>query len=106
MAMTVAEGPRHPGTGDRHASAGRPTTARRRQSLLACRRLAATATCAWWRASAALRVYPFSFAFAGDSGAWPDPTADAIFGQLVSQMEALRPAPLFFANLGDFAGPG
>jgi hypothetical protein len=50
--------------------------------------------------------HPFSFAIAGDSGAWPDPTADAIFGQLVRQIEALRPAPLFFANLGDFAGPG
>lgn len=23
--------------------------------------------------------YPFSFAIAGDSGAWPDPTAEAIF---------------------------
>src|SRR4051794_1868391 len=51
-------------------------------------------------------AYPFSFAFAGDSGAWPDPTADAIFGRLVRQVEALRPAPVFFANLGDFAGPG
>jgi hypothetical protein len=26
------------------------------------------------------------FAVAGDSGAWPDPTADAIFGQLVRQV--------------------
>jgi hypothetical protein len=50
--------------------------------------------------------YPFSFAFAGDSGAWADPTADGIFGQLVRQMAALDPAPVFFANLGDFAGPG
>jgi hypothetical protein len=50
--------------------------------------------------------YPFSFAFAGDSGAWPDPTADAVFAQLVRQVAALDPAPLFFANLGDFAGPG
>jgi hypothetical protein len=46
------------------------------------------------------------FAVAGDSGAWPDPTADAIFGQLVRQVAALDPLPLFFANLGDFAGPG
>ena len=50
--------------------------------------------------------YPFSFAFAGDSGAWADPTADGIFGQLVRQVEALDPPPVFFANVGDFAGPG
>jgi hypothetical protein len=50
--------------------------------------------------------YPFTFVVAGDSGAWPDPTADAIFGQLLAQTARLRPAPLFFANLGDFAGPG
>ena len=50
--------------------------------------------------------YPFSFVIAGDSGAWPDPTADAIFAQLLKQTAALRPAPVFFANLGDFAGPG
>jgi Calcineurin-like phosphoesterase len=50
--------------------------------------------------------YPFSFVFAGDSGAWPDPTADAIFAQLLRQTGELRPAPVFFANLGDFAGPG
>jgi hypothetical protein len=50
--------------------------------------------------------YPVRFAFAGDSGAWPDPTADAIFGELVRQIGALDPAPAFFANLGDFAGPG
>jgi hypothetical protein len=50
--------------------------------------------------------YPFRFVVAGDSGAWPDPTADAIFGQLVAQTAALTPPPLFFANLGDFAGPG
>jgi hypothetical protein len=50
--------------------------------------------------------YPFSFVVAGDSGAWPDPTADAIFAQLLVQTARLRPAPLFFANLGDFAGPG
>jgi hypothetical protein len=46
------------------------------------------------------------FAVAGDSGAWPDPTAEAIFGQLVHQVAALEPLPVFFANLGDFAGPG
>jgi hypothetical protein len=50
--------------------------------------------------------YPFSFVIAGDSGAWPDPTADAIFSQLLRQTARLRPAPVFFANLGDFAGPG
>jgi hypothetical protein len=50
--------------------------------------------------------YPFSFVIAGDSGAWPDPTADAIFAQLLRQTAELRPAPVFFANLGDFAGPG
>jgi hypothetical protein len=46
------------------------------------------------------------FVVAGDSGAWADPTADAIFGALVSQIAALDPAPAFFVNLGDFAGPG
>jgi hypothetical protein len=50
--------------------------------------------------------YPFRFVVAGDSGAWPDPTADGIFSELVSQIAALDPAPVFFANLGDFAGPG
>jgi hypothetical protein len=50
--------------------------------------------------------YPFRFFVAGDSGAWPDPTADGIFGQLVSQIAALDPPAVFFANLGDFAGPG
>ena len=47
---------------------------------------------------------PFSFVIAGDSGAWPDPTADAIFAQLLRQIAELR--PVFFAHLGDFAGPG
>ena len=51
-------------------------------------------------------VYPFRFAFAGDSGAWADPTADGIFSQLVRQVAAADPPPVFFANLGDFAGPG
>ena len=46
------------------------------------------------------------FVVAGDSGAWADPTADAIFAQLVAQVAELDPPPLFFANLGDFAGPG
>jgi 3',5'-cyclic AMP phosphodiesterase CpdA len=46
------------------------------------------------------------FVVAGDSGAWPDPTADAIFASLVAQVGRLDPAPAFFANLGDFAGPG
>jgi hypothetical protein len=46
------------------------------------------------------------FVVAGDSGAWPDPTADAIFASLVAQVGRLDPRPAFFANLGDFAGPG
>jgi hypothetical protein len=50
--------------------------------------------------------YPFSFVIAGDSGAWPDPTADAILAALLAQAARLRPAPVFLANLGDFAGPG
>jgi hypothetical protein len=49
---------------------------------------------------------PLRFAVAGDSGAWADPTADAIFGALVRQIAEIDPAPVFFANLGDFAGPG
>jgi hypothetical protein len=48
----------------------------------------------------------FSFVIAGDSGAWADPTADAIYSELVAQVAELDPSPLFFANLGDFAGPG
>ena len=56
------------------------------------------------RIGAAEVRYPFTFVFAGDSGAWPDPTADAIFAQLLRQTAELR--PVFFANLGDFAGPG
>jgi hypothetical protein len=58
------------------------------------------------RIGAAEVHYPFSFVMAGDSGAWPDPTADAIFSQLLRQTAELQPAPVFFANLGDFAGPG
>ncbi len=49
---------------------------------------------------------PLTFVVAGDSGAWPDPTADAIYAQLLRQAARLRPPPLFLANLGDFAGPG
>jgi Calcineurin-like phosphoesterase len=58
------------------------------------------------RIAAAAVEYPFSFVIAGDSGAWPDPTADAIFSDLVRQTAALDQPPAFFANLGDFAGPG
>ena len=50
--------------------------------------------------------YPFRFLFAGDSGAWADPTAEAIFGHLMKQIAGFDPPPLFFANVGDFAGPG
>ena len=49
---------------------------------------------------------PFSFVVAGDSGAWPDPTADGIFSQLLAQVSELDPPAVFFAQLGDFAGPG
>lgn len=58
------------------------------------------------RIEAAPAADPVRFVVAGDSGAWPDPTADGIFSQLVRQIAALDPAPAFFANLGDFAGPG
>jgi hypothetical protein len=50
--------------------------------------------------------HPFSFVVAGDSGAWPDPTADGIFVELMAQVSGLDPPPVFFAQLGDFAGPG
>jgi hypothetical protein len=50
--------------------------------------------------------YPFRFIIAGDTAASPNPTGDAIFTQLLRQMEQLDPKPLFFANLGDFSGPG
>jgi Calcineurin-like phosphoesterase len=56
------------------------------------------------RIEAALLEEPLRFAIAGDSGAWADPTADAIFAQIVRQVGELD--PLFFVNLGDFAGPG
>ena len=58
------------------------------------------------RISATPVRYPFSFVVAGDSGAWPDPTAEAIFAALLRQTARLTPSPVFFANLGDFAGPG
>jgi hypothetical protein len=50
--------------------------------------------------------YPFSFVVVGDSGAWPDASADAVLRRLLRRTARLRPAPLFFAHLGDFAGPG
>jgi hypothetical protein len=50
--------------------------------------------------------FPFHFTIAGDTGAFPNPAGDAIFAQLIAQMEQLTPKPLFFANLGDFSGPG
>lgn len=50
--------------------------------------------------------YPLRFVIAGDSGAWPDPTAEGIHAQLIRQVAALSPAPRFLVNLGDFAGPG
>jgi hypothetical protein len=49
---------------------------------------------------------PVRFAIAGDSEAWEDPTARAIFVGLVERIAHLDPAPAFFANLGDFSGPG
>jgi hypothetical protein len=58
------------------------------------------------RIEAAPAREPVRFVVAGDSGAWPDPTADAIFAELVDQIAGLDPAPAFFAQLGDFAGPG
>lgn len=50
--------------------------------------------------------YPFRFVFAGDSGAWADATADGIYSSLMRSVAALDPSPVFFANVGDFAGPG
>jgi hypothetical protein len=58
------------------------------------------------RIGAAPVRYPFSFVIAGDSGAWADPTADGIYRQLLRQVARLAPALVFWANLGDFAGPG
>ena len=56
------------------------------------------------RIAAAPVRFPFTFVIAGDSGAWPNPTADAIYAQLLRQAAALD--PVFLVNLGDFAGPG
>src|SRR5215218_1978167 len=56
------------------------------------------------RIEAAPVAYPFSFVAVGDSGAWPDPTADGIFRQLLAQAGETDAA--FLVNLGDFAGPG
>jgi hypothetical protein len=36
--------------------------------------------------------YPFSFVVAGDSGAWPDPTADGIYSQLLRQVARIEHA--------------
>jgi hypothetical protein len=47
-----------------------------------------------------------SFVVVDDTAAWPDPTADAIFRQLLTQAAGVDPAPTFLVNLGDFAGPG
>ena len=49
--------------------------------------------------------YPFTFVVAGDSGARPDPTADAIFGQLLTRTARLRPAPLFSPTSATSPGP-
>jgi len=56
------------------------------------------------RTEAATVKYPLRFTIAGDSGAFPNPVGDAIFSEMLRQMEELKPA--FFVNLGDFAGPG
>lgn len=50
--------------------------------------------------------YPFSFCITGDTGFWPNPAGDVYFEQALKHMGTLTPKPLFFANLGDFAGPG
>jgi hypothetical protein len=50
--------------------------------------------------------YPFTFTMLGDSGAGPNPVGDLIFTTMLDQMSNLSPAPLFMANIGDFAGPG
>jgi hypothetical protein len=58
------------------------------------------------RIQAAPVTYPLRFTIAGDTGAFPNPVGDAIFGELLRQMEQLNPRPLFYVNLGDFSGPG
>ena len=50
--------------------------------------------------------YPFRFTFLADNGATPNPVGDAIFSEILRQIDHLEPKPLFCANLGDFAGPG
>ena len=50
--------------------------------------------------------YPIRFMFTGDSAAGINPVGDAIFSQMLSQVESLEAKPLFFVNIGDFAGPG
>jgi len=50
--------------------------------------------------------YPFSFIIIGDTGASPNPAGDAIFTEMLNQIEKLVPKPSFIVNLGDFAGPG
>lgn len=49
---------------------------------------------------------PFSFTIAGDSGFVPNEAGDAVFVRMLEAMGRLEPRPAFFANLGDFAGPG
>jgi hypothetical protein len=58
------------------------------------------------RIEAAQTIGAIRFVIVGDSGAWPDPTAEAIFAALVDGIAALDPPPAFVAQLGDFAGPG
>jgi hypothetical protein len=58
------------------------------------------------RIEAAPVRYLFRFVVAGDRGATPNPTGDGLFRQLLAQMNTLQPAPLFFATLGEFSGPG
>ncbi len=50
--------------------------------------------------------YPYSFIIAGVNGISPNFAADAIFTELLQQMGQLPEKPIFFANMGDFSGPG
>lgn len=51
--------------------------------------------------------YPFRFIVLGDSAGSPKPvTGDAVFTDLLAQIEQLNPKPVFFVHLGDLAGPG
>ena len=52
------------------------------------------------RIERALQAEPVRFVVAGDSGAWPDPTADGIFRQLLGQIAEPDPPPAFFAEPG------